>query len=157
VLTLFSKHKPNPGERFIADVRRRGFLRAAVGREERWELILKRERWSESEILVLPAGEHDYFDRKAAPFLESREGLEKVVSALANSGGGHILVGVRDDGTLEGVSPARGRTPTREWLEQVIPTTVSPPLADFRVHEVEPDQRTSKNSSWSCRTRCRHW
>jgi predicted HTH transcriptional regulator len=101
--------------------------------------IAKRERWKESEILAFPAGEHDYFDRKAAPFLDSREAIGKAVSAFANSGGGHILIGVLDDGTIEGVTPMRGRAQMREWLEQVIPSSVSPPLSDFRVHEVTTD------------------
>ena len=106
--------------------------------------IEKRERWTEAEVLAFPAGEHDYFDRKAAAFVDSREAMAKAVSAFANSGGGHILIGVRDDGTIEGISRTRGRTATREWLEQVIPSTVSPPLSDFRVHEVEPDLAASQ-------------
>jgi hypothetical protein len=101
----------------------------------------KRTTWSEADVLSLPAGEHDYFDRKSGRLLaspDSREKLAKALSAFANSGGGHIVIGVEDDGTFTGVTPLRGRTPTREWLEQVIPNLVSFPLEDFRVHEVVP-------------------
>ena len=101
----------------------------------------KRERWTEAEVLALPDGEHDYFDRKSGQILSSdrfRQQLSKVLSAFANSGGGHLLIGVSDDGAFDGVDPIRGRTPTRQWLEQVIPELLKYSLKDFRVHEVEP-------------------
>jgi hypothetical protein len=106
----------------------------------------KKERWLESEIVALPEGEHDYFERKGGQFLTHsgyREDLCKAVSAFANSGGGHLIIGVADDGTLEGVDPSRGRTSTRDWLEQVVPGCVSPTLADFRVHQVEASTPTA--------------
>ena len=103
---------------------------------------VKKERWTEADVMALPAGEHDYFDRKSGALLISptfREDLAKALSAFSNSGGGHLMLGVRDDGTFDGVpSPFRGRTPTREWLEQIVPNLLSYPLEDFRVHEVEP-------------------
>jgi predicted HTH transcriptional regulator len=64
--------------------------------------------------------------------------MAKALSAFANSGGGHLIIGVADDGSFDGVEPFQGRTPTREWLEQVIPSLLSYPLEDFRVHQVEP-------------------
>jgi hypothetical protein len=103
----------------------------------------KRETWSEAELLAFPAGEHDYFDRKSGSLLTTsdfRNSLGKALSAMSNSGGGHLLIGVEDDGSLTGVPPLRGRTATREWLEQVIPNLVSFPLEDFRVHEVVPSK-----------------
>jgi len=100
--------------------------------------VTKRERWTEAELLALRAGEHDYFDRKGAASLTNREALSKAVSAFANSGGGHLIIGVHDNGAIEGVAAMQGQTRTREWLEQIIAISVSPPLADFRVHEVEP-------------------
>lgn len=106
----------------------------------------KRERWTENEVLALPKGEHDYFDRKSGALLDSgdfRKDLGKLLSALSNSGGGHVVLGVEDDGTMTGVAPLRGRTPAREWLEQVIPNLVSFPLEDFRVHEVEAGTPTA--------------
>ena len=102
---------------------------------------IKKERWTEAQVVALPAGEHDYFDRKSGAMLENsgfREKCAKALSAFANSGGGHLVLGVCDDGTFDGVAPLRGRTPTREWIEQLIPALLSYPLEDFRVHEVEP-------------------
>lgn len=101
---------------------------------------VKKARWTDAEVLALPAGEHDYFDRKSGALLTSpdfRKNTAKALAAFANSGGGHLLIGVRDDNSFDGVEPVRGRTPTREWLEQVIPSLLGYPLEDFRVHEVE--------------------
>jgi hypothetical protein len=102
---------------------------------------VKRERWTELDVLALPSGEHDYFDRKSGALLVAKEfrlDMAKALSAFANSGGGHLVLGVRDDGTLDGVPAiAKGRTTTREWLEQTIPHMLNYPLEDFRVHEVE--------------------
>ena len=93
----------------------------------------------------MPAGEHDYFDRKSAlRFSADRQAfldmVAKALSAFANSGGGHLVVGVQDDGlTFDGLPPTEGRTPIREWLEQKIPNLLAYELQDFRVHEVIPD------------------
>jgi hypothetical protein len=106
--------------------------------------VVKRERWTEADVDALPAGEHDYFERKAGKLFVGTEDLllakmAKAVSALANSGGGHLLLGVEDNGVLDGVPPVyRGSTATRDWLEQIVPNLVSYALADFRVHVVEP-------------------
>ena len=56
-----------------------------------------KEKWTESEIKALPKGEHDYFERKSGDLIEQtffRDKMSIAVSALANSGGGHILLGV---------------------------------------------------------------
>lgn len=106
---------------------------------------IKKDTWSEAQVLALPDGEHNFFDRKSGQLLDSRnsrEQLGKVLSALANSGGGHVILGQRDDGTFDGVASSHGRTPTREWLEQLIPHLLIHPLEDFRVHEVVPDTPT---------------
>ncbi|OLE55404.1 MAG: hypothetical protein AUG51_02805 [Acidobacteria bacterium 13_1_20CM_3_53_8] len=103
---------------------------------------MKKERWTEDEVLSLPLGELDYFDRKSGVILQDSNFLNKLakhLSAFANSGGGHLLLGVKDDGAIDGVPKIyKGRTSTREWLEQIIPELLSYPLQDFRVHEAEP-------------------
>ncbi|MBS0262716.1 MAG: ATP-binding protein [Planctomycetes bacterium] len=108
---------------------------------------IKKEKWTESEVLALPAGEHDNFDRKSGALLtdkDFRKDVAKALSAFANSGGGHLILGVKDDGSFDGVPLIfKGRTPTREWLEQIIPGMLSYPLEDFRVHEVVPDNPTA--------------
>jgi hypothetical protein len=104
---------------------------------------MKKERWKESELVSLPLEEQDFFERKSGAILKDtdcREKIAKAVSAFANSGGGHLIIGVENDGSIDGVPKLRkGRTSTKDWIEQNIPNLVSYPLQDFRVHEVEPD------------------
>src|SRR5262245_40987121 len=106
-----------------------------------------KEKWSEAEVLALPDGEHNYFDRKSGALLGNphnfQEQFAKALSALANSGGGHIIFGQEDDGSITGVDPMVKRTPMREWLEQKLPTLVAYPLEAFRVHEVVRDGNSS--------------
>lgn len=107
---------------------------------------MKRERWTEMDIDALPLGEHDYFERKSGRTFENTGDwlgkLGKALSAMANSGGGHIILGVDDNGVPDGVPLAQGRTPTRDWLEQKIPNLLQYPLSDFRVHVVEASDVT---------------
>ncbi|EMI25983.1 AlbA family DNA-binding domain-containing protein [Rhodopirellula europaea] len=98
-----------------------------------------KKSWSFAEVQALPAGEHDFFDRKSGSIwgdTDFKVKLAKALSAFANSGGGHLLLGVADDGTLDGVPAFQKRTPSREWLEQAIPNLLDPTLSEFRVHEV---------------------
>ncbi len=108
---------------------------------------MKKDRWTESELVSLPLGENDSFDRKSGALLSDPELLKtlaKALSAFSNSGGGHLIIGVQDGGTIDGVLPIhKGRTSTRDWLEQIIPELVSYPLQDFRIHEVERDTPSS--------------
>lgn len=104
--------------------------------------VIKRERWTEADVDALPTGEHDYFERKSGQLFASTGDLlgklAKTISALANSGGGHIVLGVDDSGVPDGVPTMVGNTSVRDWLEQKVPYLVDYPLADFRVHEVTP-------------------
>ncbi len=105
-----------------------------------------REHWSLEEIQALPLGEQDYFDRKSGRLLDDsgfRHDLAKAFSAFANSGGGHILIGIEDDGTLTGAPICKkGRTTTREWLEQLIPGLIEPVPTAFRLHSVSTSVET---------------
>jgi hypothetical protein len=113
---------------------------------------MKRERWTEDEVLNLPSGELDYFDRKSGAILKEPDFLKKLakaLSAFANSGGGHLVLGVKDDGTPDGVpkihtgKSGKGRGSTKDWLERTIPELLGYPLQDFRVHEVDPSTSTA--------------
>jgi hypothetical protein len=102
-----------------------------------------RESWTEEALLLLPLDqEHDYLERKSGQLLSDphrfQEEVSKTLSALANSGGGHLILGQEDDGTLTGVSPIwKGRAALRAWLEQTIPNLLQYPLQTFRVHQLD--------------------
>jgi hypothetical protein len=97
----------------------------ALARQRRDLNIVKRENWTEAELYELPAEELDAFDRKSGRLLDDeddfRNSLAKALSAFANSGGGSLILGVKDDGTPDGVLPVRGKTAIRDWVEQVVP------------------------------------
>ena len=84
---------------------------------------VKRERWTEAEIDALPIGEHDFSRSQRAvscsltkkPY---RLHSAKALWAFANSGGGHLILGVGNTGQPDGVPQTEGKTPVREWLEQ---------------------------------------
>lgn len=104
--------------------------------------IIKRERWNEEDVLALPSVGQDYFDRKSGKIISKpsfEDDLAKALSAFANSGGGHLILGVTDNGVIDGLPETiKGRVRTKDWIEQKIPQLLTYPLQDFRVHEVEP-------------------
>ena len=66
----------------------------ALQRQELGSMFVKKEQWTEEEVLALPAGEHDYFERKSGLLFDDPAGrnklydaLAKAASAFANSGG----------------------------------------------------------------------
>jgi hypothetical protein len=115
---------------------------AAAYRREVMVSFVKKINWTEADVTNLPAGEHDYFERKAGALIEGDrnnllDDLAKAASAFANSGGGHLAIGVRNDGSFDGVPRLiSGRETTRDWLEQKLPDLLDYRLNDFRVHVV---------------------
>ncbi|RWO03796.1 MAG: ATP-binding protein [Mesorhizobium sp.] len=88
--------------------------------------MVKRESWSEQDILDLPPEESDDFDRKGGRLFDEVEDkvlttIAKALSAFANSGGGSLVLGVKDDGSIDGIPAMKGRATIRDWLEQKAP------------------------------------
>jgi hypothetical protein len=113
--------------------------------------------WNEEYLLSLPLGEFDWFEAKGRGALDLTlpsvkedhvlEILAKEISAFANSGGGQLVFGLVnpsnatdkwtvDDGGI--ATSVKGKTGTREWLEDVIPNLVEFPLTDFNVYAITP-------------------
>ena len=102
--------------------------------------MTKREKWTEAELSELSAEEPDNFDRKSGMLFDDQnrflDAVAKALSAFANSGGGSLIIGVRDDGIPDGLPRQVGRASIRDWVEQKIPYLLDYPLSDFLVHTV---------------------
>jgi hypothetical protein len=46
---------------------------------------IKRERWTEEQVIELPSGEHDYFDRKSGALLTDKDFRKDVVKLFLRS------------------------------------------------------------------------
>ena len=112
--------------------------------------------WKEDDVLSLPIGENDTFERKGARLLDLtivnvNEGdvldqLGKQLSAFANTGGGQIIYGLTNAGLVDNRGIARtikGKQSTKEWLEDVIPTVTDFEVVGFNVFEVQPNTNGS--------------
>jgi hypothetical protein len=133
-------HRPRTSQRTNASVSN------SLHRQEVDLSFAKREQWTEEQVKDLPSGEHDYFERKSGLLFNDAadrnnlfDTLGKAGSAFANSGGGHLVLGVTDAGAFDGVPRVMaGKTTTRDWLEQKLPDLLDYRLGDFRVHQVVP-------------------
>jgi hypothetical protein len=99
--------------------------------------------WTEESIESIPR-EDDRIERKGSQLLDfsaggndgrARDELGKQLSAFANSGGGNIILGVDNQGRIDGGIPSviKGRQTTKEWLEDIIPQLTEPEITGFRV------------------------
>jgi hypothetical protein len=115
--------------------------------------------WSEDDVLLLPLGESDEFERKGARALDLtisnvreadvRDELAKQLSAFANTGGGQIIYGLDNNGNVDNGGIARvlrGRQSTKEWLEDVIPNLTDFEIIGFNVYEIRPKATASSIS-----------
>jgi hypothetical protein len=101
------------------------------------------EAWDEDDVLALPRGENDTFERIGSRLLDfTIAGVtQDQLSAFANTGGGRIFYGVGDDGTVEGGGVTRlirGRQTGKDWLETVAPSVVEYEIVGVNVYEVLP-------------------
>jgi hypothetical protein len=124
--------------------------------------MLSPREWTEEYVGSLPVGEFDWLEVKGRRALDLtlpevkeaavRETLAKAVSAFANSGGGVLVYGLAnpsetwavDDGGVDLKVKGSG---TREWLEDIIPTLVDFPLANFNVYALQGAGEDSRIAS----------
>lgn len=106
--------------------------------------------WTLSRLRSLEPDEHDFQEFKSSAWLVTERGeqhsdflhhLSKQVSAFVNGAGGHLFIGVNDDGTLdEGVPIDLKKGGVRSWLEDVVMKSVTPSLSHFNVYEVQGEE-----------------
>jgi hypothetical protein len=111
--------------------------------------------WTEDDVLSLPA-ESSTVERKGAPSLDLTlpgadenkvlNEMAKQVSAFANSGGGRLIYGVKNDSSIDNGGITRifkGRQNTKEWIEDVTPTLTEFPVLGINVYEILPRKEGS--------------
>lgn len=140
MLLGIAKKQIHPTSSFVAAMRRTRSVVIALAQQE--DNMSKREKWAEQDIDELPPGENDNFERKSGQLFEKNKGefldiIAKALSAFANSGGGHLILGVNDQGIPDGLPQKVGNTSIKDWFEQKIPNLLDYALTVFRVHVVE--------------------
>ena len=91
--------------------------------------------------------ENIHLDYKGAGSLAKSDGkkkeLSKDVSAFANSGGGTIIYGIKEfdesdkNHLPEKIDPVDGNKFSKEWLEQVINSTISPTIQNILITPIQ--------------------
>lgn len=88
-------------------------------------------------------------DYKAAGSLDKQNNktaeISKDVSAFANSDGGILIYGIKEDKVNkhlpEKIDPINRKEFTKEWLEQIIQDKIRPRISDFKIHPIEIDNK----------------
>ena len=102
------------------------------------------QTWSIRRLHGLDPHEHDFQEFKSSEWLSSGSDIQsdflmllsKQVSAFTNGAGGLLIIGMRDDGSLDQGVNTQLKGGTREWLEDVVSSSVTPLLKQFNVFEV---------------------
>lgn len=100
--------------------------------------------WTEENLIELPPGETDEYEFKSSLIRESQyyrnelsNKLTKTASALWNTGGGMLVVGVDDNGMVDGGIPATmGKQKLRDWVDMIL-NSVSP-VGPYTVRTIKP-------------------
>lgn len=71
--------------------------------------------------LSVLGNESDSLEFKSGAIRQSelKSELEKNASAFWNTGGG-VMIGIKDDGSVDGIDPQIGRQPVEQWVEKVV-------------------------------------
>jgi hypothetical protein len=108
--------------------------------------------WDEDYLSTLPVGEFDWLEYKGTEKFTNatwHDDMSKYVSAWANYDGGYIVFGVKDPVsteplTLDGGIPENVRPKLGDWLDQVVPRLVEPPLTRLTTKLIHPKPTESK-------------
>lgn len=108
------------------------------------------EDWTEEDLLEIPPTETDEYEYKSSLIRASQHyrndlssKLTKTASALWNTGGGILLVGVDDNGKVDGGIPyMMGKQKLRDWVDMIL-NAVSP-VGPYTVRTIKPDNPESK-------------
>jgi len=106
--------------------------------------------WNESHLSDLPHSETDNYEYKSSRIQEDRNFWSKLkheihvaASAFWNTGGGLLIIGVDDNGEIDGGIPKKiGNQKLRDWVDQLL-MDVEPP-GDYTVGIIRRDSEDSR-------------
>jgi len=108
---------------------------------ERYRLV---EDWEETDLLSLPDEETDYYEFKSSrvPTTKLKDKIAVAASAFWNSGGGIFIVGINDQGKVDGGVPeVVGRQKIRDWIDQILASVE--PVGPYIVKLISRDDSNS--------------
>lgn len=105
------------------------------------------ENWTETDLLSIPDEENDTYEYKSSQTDQKpdtfKKKIYKAASAFWNTGGGILIVGVDDNGQIDGGIPTHiGTQRLRDWADQII-SQVNP-AGDYTIKVIERESETSK-------------
>lgn len=108
--------------------------------------------WDEDYVAALPVGEFDWLEYKASDKFSDpgwSYDISKYVSAWANYDGGYIIFGVRDPEpgrplVIDGGIPESYKPNLLNWLDDVVPHFVDPPLEKLSTWLIHPKGKDSR-------------
>ncbi|MEO1289038.1 MAG: ATP-binding protein [Chloroflexota bacterium] len=112
------------------------------------------ETWTEDDLVIdIPSGETDEYEFKSSLIRDSQHyrsdlssKLTKTASAFWNTGGGILVVGVNDNGQVDGGIPSlMGKQKLRDWVDMIL-NGVSP-IGPYAVKTIKPTDANSKIDS----------
>ncbi|GAB1422514.1 hypothetical protein MASR2M15_27480 [Anaerolineales bacterium] len=114
---------------------------------ERFKMV---EDWTERNLENLPDTETDEYEYKSSRIREVgnyrselQQKIWKTAAAFWNTGGGILIIGVDDKGTVDGGIPAAmGGQKLRDWVDQTL-ASITPP-GDYVVKTIMPEYSDSK-------------
>ncbi len=93
--------------------------------------------WTANELSKLPQNEDDAHEYKSSRIDKKnlKKSIRKAASGFWNSGGGLLVIGVKDNGEPDGgVSCFVGNISRRDWIDQVILDVK--PQAEYAIHKI---------------------
>lgn len=104
------------------------------------------DTWTEDDLLDIPEGETDDYEYKSSLIAENgsfrtelQDKIVKTASAFWNTGGGVLIVGVDDNGHVDGGIPAMmGKQKLRDWVDVVLYNVT--PVGPYSVRTIRPSR-----------------
>ena len=108
------------------------------------------ETWTEDDLIEIPIGETDEYEYKSSLIRESahyrselQSKIVKTASALWNTGGGILLVGIDDKGQVDGgIPPNMGKQKLRDWVDAVLNQVT--PVGPYDIRTIGREKADSK-------------